>query len=75
MNAVFNRLGIDHSNKILHCTVKFDGFEIDKAEDLMKMVQIPCYELLTVVARVYACQVLRRDQYLSSLQRTNSDWT
>ncbi|PHU07018.1 putative glutathione S-transferase [Capsicum chinense] len=33
-------LGIDHSNKILHCTVKFDGFQIDKAEDLMKMVQI-----------------------------------
>ncbi|KAF3620422.1 putative glutathione S-transferase [Capsicum annuum] len=47
-------LGIDHSNKILHCTVKFDGFEIDKAEDLMKMVQIPCYELLMVLARVYA---------------------
>ena len=75
MNAIFNRLGIDYSNKILHYTVKFDGFEIDKAEDLMKMVQIPCYELLTVVTRVYACQVLRRDQYLSLLQRTNSNWT
>ncbi|KAF3629522.1 hypothetical protein FXO38_27625 [Capsicum annuum] len=30
--------GIDHSNKILLCTIKFDGFEIDKAEKLMKMV-------------------------------------
>ena len=38
VNEVFNRLGTDHSNKILHCTVKFNGFEIDKAEDLMKMV-------------------------------------
>ena len=73
MNIIFNRLGTDHSNKILHCTVKFDGFKIDKAEDLMKMVQIPCYELLTVGARIYACQVLRRDQYLVLLQRSNSD--
>ena len=67
MNAVFNRLGIDHSNKILHYTIKFDGFETDKAEDLMKMVQILFYKLLMVGAHVYACQILRRDQYFSSL--------
>ncbi|PHU19540.1 hypothetical protein BC332_10691 [Capsicum chinense] len=34
------------------------------------MVQIPCYELLKVVAHVYVCQVLRRNQYLVSLQRS-----
>ena len=28
VNVVFNRLGLDHSNRILHCTVKFDGFEL-----------------------------------------------
>ncbi len=28
VNAVFNLLGTDYSNKILHCTVKFDRFEL-----------------------------------------------
>ena len=55
VNAVFNQLGIDHSNKILHCIVKFDGFELIRLRAPWKWCRYPVtnyWRLLLVFMRV-----------------------
>ncbi|KAF3658942.1 hypothetical protein FXO37_14206 [Capsicum annuum] len=63
--------GIDHSNKILLCTIKFDGFEIDKAEKLMKMYVNPdnfqaCLQLVDSVFKLVVAVFEVGEEFLVS---------